>query len=417
MQTPPIRGLGTAAAAGLAVLAFINLFNYLDRYLLAALVESIKHSELALSDAELGTLQTGFLVVFALTAPLFGKLGDRGSRPRLIALGVACWSVATALSGLAQSYLALLAARAAVAVGEASYVTIAPSLLADYFPAEQRGRVMGIFFCGIPVGAALGYVVGGAMDLHFGWRAAFFIAGAPGLLLAFACLRLRDPPRGSQDPAAPARTAGLPADEGVSYAALLRNRPYVLTILGYAAYTFALGGLAFWMPAFLERTLGWRRIEATVNFGIIVLATGLLGTLIGGWLGDRAARRSRRAHLTLSALATLIAAPAAWLALTTTSGMLFYVGMVIAQLMMFISTGPINATILNVVSPTQRASANALGVLTIHVLGDVPSPWVIGRLSDLSSLGTAVKIVPLVILLAAVIWALAARAQSPRAVP
>ncbi len=422
------RGFLITASASLAVLAFINLFNYLDRYLLAALVVPIQNSELALTDAQIGSLQTAFLIVFALVAPLFGALGDRRSRPRLIALGVGCWSIATALSGLASSYLALFAARAAVGVGEAAYVTIAPSLLSDYYPPEQRGRVMAVFFCAIPVGSALGYVLGGVMEHAFGWRSAFFIAGVPGLILALLCLMLRDPPRGSRDapaaaapdsaaaPDAPATGApapDAPAERG-SYRALLRNRPYVLTILGYAAYTFALGGLAFWMPAFLERTRGIPRLEATRDFGVIVVVTGLVGTFIGGWLGDFVARYSSRAHLWISALATLLAAPAAWLALTTPSPHLYYLGMVSAQLLMFLSTGPINATIVNIVSPVQRASASALGVLSIHVLGDVPSPWLIGKLSMASSLGEAVKIVPVAILVSACIWALAARAQRVR---
>ena len=176
-----------SASFGLAVLSFINLFSYLDRYVVSALAESLKHSELGLSDANLGSLMSGFLVVYTLTAPVFGALGDRRSRPRLIALGVACWSFATALSGFAGSYLTLFAARASVGVGEAAYVTIAPSLLSDYFPARQRARVMAIFFCAIPVGSALGYVVGGLVDKHYGWRAAFFVAGVPGLLLAALC--------------------------------------------------------------------------------------------------------------------------------------------------------------------------------------------------------------------------------------
>src|SRR5580698_1470116 len=249
-----------SAGFGLAVLSIINLFSYLDRYIVSALIESLKHSELALTDADLGSLMSGFLVVYTLTAPVFGALGDRRSRPRLIALGVACWSFATALSGFAGSYLSLLAARASVGVGEAAYVTIAPSLLSDYFPVRQRARVMGIFFCAIPVGSALGYVVGGLIDKHYGWRSAFFVAGVPGLLLAALCLLLRDPPRGIQDqaaglgkPAASRLRASISRDALLTYWKLLRNKPYALTVLGYAAYTFGIGGLAVWMPAFLER--------------------------------------------------------------------------------------------------------------------------------------------------------------------
>ncbi len=409
-----------SAGVALAVLSFINLFNYLDRYLVSALVESLKHSELALSDTQAGSLMSGFLIVFAVIAPIFGTLGDRMSRPRLIAFGVACWSIATALSGIAWNFTSLFVARASVGVGEAAYVTIGPSLLSDYFPRGQRGRVMAIFFCAIPVGSALGYVVGGLMDVHFGWRMAFFVAGIPGLVLALLCLGLRDPPRGSQDEEEPAAAGGRtaagdskPGDQRLfmSYLQLLRNKPYVLTVVGYVAYTFALGGLAFWMPAFLERMRGIPREQATVSFGTIVVITGFIGTFAGGWLGDYCARYSQRAYLWISAIATLIAAPFAWVALTAPSQTVYLICMVVAQLMMFLSTGPINASIVNLVLPTQRASANALGVLTIHLLGDVPSPILIGALSDASSLSQAVKIVPVAILIAAAVWAVGALAQ------
>lgn len=398
------------ANLGLAVLAFINLFNYLDRYVVSALVESLKHSEIALTDADLGFLMTGFLLVYMLAAPVFGVLGDRNARPRLIAFGVGCWSLATAASGFAGSYSALLAARAMVGIGEAAYGTIAPSLIADYFPAGQRGRVMAFFFCAIPVGSALGYVVGGLVDAHFGWRAAFFVAGAPGLALAALCLLLRDPPRGAHD--AP-RTAAveLPQAPQATYRRLLHNRPYVLTVLGYAAYTFAMGGLAFWMPAFLERARGIPRAAATVSFGEIVVITGFAGTFAGGWLGDYCAKYSKQAFLWLSALATLAAAPFAWVALTTGSHSLYLACMVAAQLLMFLSTGPINAAIVNLVAPIERASAVALSIFTIHVLGDAVSPYLIGKLSDAASLAQAVQVVPVAVVVSGLLWFCAARSQ------
>src|SRR5947208_16342271 len=205
-STPVAR----TARFGLAVLTLINLFNYLDRWIVAALAESMKHSELHLSDTQLGLLMTGFLVVYMLAAPVFGVLGDRRSRPRLLGLGVGIWSIATALGGLASSYVGLFAARAAVGIGEAAYGTISPALLADYFPRKRRGRVLAIFFAAIPIGSALGYIVGGLVDHYYGWRQAFFVAGIPGLVLALLVLRLYDPPRGAQDSAdeAPRSTRG-----------------------------------------------------------------------------------------------------------------------------------------------------------------------------------------------------------------
>jgi MFS family permease len=404
----------------LAVLAFINLFSYLDRYVVSGVLESLKNAGLGLSDTNLGSLMSGFLVVYTLLAPVFGALGDRRSRPRLIAIGVACWSFATALSGFAVNFLTLFAARAAVGVGEAAYVTIAPSLLSDYFPIRLRGRVMAIFFCAIPVGSALGYVVGGLVDKSYGWRAAFFVAGVPGLVLAALCLFLRDPPRGAQDgeataapeaAAPPATRSSISRETWLTYGRLLRNKPYALTVLGYAAYTFAVGGLAYWMPAFLERVRGISRSEATVSFGTIVVVTGFVGTFIGGWMGDYFARRSRQAHLYLSAAATLIAAPFVWMALTTSSHSLYQFYMVTAQLCLFLSTGPINAAIVNLVIASERATAIALSVFAIHLLGDALSPFMVGALSDLFSLGQAVRILPVAVLIGGFVWIWAARAQ------
>lgn len=403
-----------SARVGLGILAFINLLSYLDRYIVAAVAESLKQAGMGLTDADLGTFMSAFLIVYTVVAPIFGAWGDRSSRPRLIALGVGIWSFATALSGFAVNYLTLLAARAAVGVGEASYVTIAPSLLSDYFPLRQRGRVMAIFFCAIPVGSALGYVVGGLVDKHFGWRAAFFVAGIPGLLLASLCLLLRDAPRGGQEQvaasdAAPSKVARPTIkDTWRTYGRLLGDRAYALTVLGYAAYTFAVGGLAFWMPAFLERSRGVPRSEATVSFGAIVVITGFIGTFVGGWVGDYLARRSQRAYLWLSAVSCLIAAPFVWVALTTRSPHLYLASMVTAQLCLFLSTGPINAAIANLVTATERASAIALSVFAIHLLGDVLSPPLIGALSDRTSLQSAVKIVPLAVVMGAGIWAWAA---------
>src|SRR5271165_5413951 len=414
------KSWGYTAGLGLAVLAFINLFNYLDRYVVSALFESLKHSILALSDAQLGSLMSAFLIVYTLAAPLFGALGDRRGRPRLIAFGVFLWSLATTLSGFASSYRWLLLARASVGIGEAAYGTIAPSLLADYYPLARRGRIMAIFFCAIPVGSALGYVIGGLVDVHYGWRAAFFVAGGPGLALALLCLYLRDPPRGIQDAApgaAAQRTPGGSAGMATlaTYRRLVRNQPYRWTVLGYAAYTFAIGGLAAWMPAFLERVRGIPSGEAAIGFGKVVVITGLIGTFVGGWLGDYALRFSREAYLWLAAIATLIAAPFVWAALTTAAPAHFWTYMVIAQLLMFLSTGPINAAIVNLVAPIERASAVALSVFAIHCLGDVLSPFLIGALSDATSLSVAVQIVPIAVVVSGLVWCLAARAQARHA--
>ncbi len=396
-----------AATLGLAVLTFINLFNYIDRWIVSALVESLKKSELHLSDSQAGSLATGFIIVYMLTSPLFGALGDRRSRTRLISAGVAIWSLATALGGFAHSFITLFLARATVGIGEAAYGTISPGLLADYFPKRLRGRVFAVFFAAIPIGSALGFVLGGLMDLRFGWRAAFFVAGVPGLLLALLVLLLQDPPRGVQDEDDDdihAATLGHPVKTWSAYRDVLRNRPYLLTVLGYAAYTFAIGGMAFWMPAFLERVRGIPKAEATVQFGAIVVVTGFVGTFAGGWIGDYFLKFSRNAYLWVSGIATIIAAPLALVALIATNRPLYFTTLVAAQLLLFASTGPINSAIVNYVAPVERATAVALSIFAIHLLGDVPSPVLIGAISDVTSLDKAILIVPIAVLFAGLIW-------------
>jgi MFS family permease len=419
----PERGRHTGLLA-LAILSGINLLNYLDRYVVAALLPDLKRGPMHLTDFELGTLMSGFLIVYMLAAPIFGRLGDRGSRPRPIAIGVFLWSLATGISGLARSYAQLLGARALVGIGEAAYGTIAPSLLADYFVRRTRGRAFAVFNMAIPVGAALGYIVGGVMRQHFSWHAAFYVAGIPGIFLAVWILRLPDPPRGANEVEPSGQGGGRAAngsDPGerswAVYLRLLRQRPYVLTVLGYAAYTFALGGLAFWMPYFLERVRGIPAEQASAGFGEIVVVTGFVGTFLGGWLGDYWLRYSRQAYLWMSGWITVLAVPAAYVALAAGSRSVFYPALIAAELLLFMSTGPINTAIVNLVSPVERASAVALSILAIHLLGDVLSPSIIGGLADLSSLAGAVMIVPGAVGICAVLWLLAARAGGAASTP
>ena len=399
----------------LAVLTAINLLNYLDRYVVAPLTSDLK-SAMGLTDTQLGLLLPVFILVYMLAAPLFGAWGDRGSRTRPIALGIGIWSIATVFSGLVHSYPQLLAARAVVGIGEAAVIAIAPALLADCFPVAGRARVYAVLNMAIPVGAALGYVVGGQMGEHFGWRSAFFVAGAPGFALALAALWLPDPPRGAQEAAAaqplPARD---PSQSALAvYLSLLGRGRFMLVVLGYAAYTFALGGLAYWMPTFLERVRGIPKAAASTEFGLIVLCTGIVGTVIGGWLADYFLRYSRQSYLWFSGLVTVLAAPAALVALTAAAPRVYHPAIVVAELLLFMSTGPINAAIVNIVSPLERASATALTMVIIHLLGDVPSPVLIGHLSDTGTLARAVLVVPGAILVGGIVWLLAARASSGR---
>ena len=421
----PSPSVARPALVALSVLTLINLLNYLDRYIVAGIVPDLKAPPLSLSDHQVGMLTTAFFVVYTVVAPVFGWLGDRGSRTRPIAVGVLLWSIATVLSGFAQTYGHLLGARAILGIGEAAYVSIAPALLSDAFARGQRGRVLSVFNMAIPVGAALGYITGGLFSHQHQWRHAFFVAGAPGIVLALLVLVLKDPPRGSQDSAgqegagqggATANLGGNPAPAAGNaisvYLGLLRRPPYLMTVLGYAAYTFALGGLAVWMPYFLEKVRNVPAVQATTSFGAIVVVTGFLGTFLGGWLGDYWQKRSRQAYLWMSGWITLIAAPCAFVALTAAAPSVYYPAIVVAELLLFMSTGPVNSAIANLVSPTERASAFALSMFTIHLLGDIPSPTLIGWMAEVSSLGSAVLIVPAAVVVSGVIWLLSAQVSA-----
>ncbi len=398
----------------LIILTGVNLLNYLDRFIVPPLLGAIK-SDLHLSDTQVGLLATGFLLVYMVVAPCFGMLSDRGgSRARLMAIGVVIWSIATALGGLAGSFLGLLLARAVVGVGEASYGTIAPTVLADYFPPERRGRVLSIFYIAVPVGGALGYIVGGLMNTHFGWRPAFWIAGLPGLLLAWFVLRLPTPPTTAPDPAA--EPVGRRPIDWEAYRHLASNLRFGITVAGYAAYTFGIGALAHWMPEFLKRVRGLSSAEADTNFGLILVVTGLVGTMLGGWLGDRLLRHTKHAYLLVSGVATLLAAPLTWLALTATDKFTYFAALTLGEVLIFVCTGPINSAILNYVAPQYRASAMGLTILLIHLFGDVPSPALVGWISDSAGLQTGMMIIPAAVLVGGLIWTLGAW-QGRREVP
>ncbi len=397
----------------LVVLTLINMVNYIDRWVVPPLFESFKRDPVLghPSDARLGSLMTAFVIIYMLASPIFGALGDRMGRTKLIAFGVALWSLATATAGLAGSFLMLFAARATVGIGEAAYGTIAPAVLADYYTPDRRGRIMAIFACAIPIGSALGFVLGGLVDTHFGWRAAFFVAGVPGLLLSLLVLTVGDPPRGALDEAPAASSAGAhaPGSLAQAYAALLRNRLYVLTCAGYAAYTFALGGIAAWLPSFFERVRGVPHAQASTIPGAIVVVTGFIGTFAGGWLADRWLVTNRQAYWWVSGIGALLAAPVALVTFTAESPAVYWSAAAVCQVLLFASTGPINAATVNIVSPSMRATALALQILVIHLFGDVPSPPLIGVISDASSLGRAVLIMPIAILLGGIFWIWAAR--------
>ena len=403
----------------LAFLTGLNLLNYLDRYVLASVVPPLKDG-LGLSDGEIGWLTSAFMIGYFATAPIFGYLGDRWPRKGLIAFGVAFWSLGTILSGFSNGFWTLLACRILVGFGEASYAVLAPAWLSDLFPAERRNNAMTIFYVAIPVGSALGYIVGGTALSYGGWRMGFWWAGAPGLLLALALLALTEPARGSSDEGASRQETGLGG-----MASLLRNSDFVLVTLGYTAYTFALGAFGAWGPTFLNRVHGLDLAFADRYFGAVLVIGGLLGTLIGGFAATAWQRKARAGYallLTLAALLTIAFAVAAFLEAGVTAAMVFLGAAIFVS---FLPTGPVVTLQIESVPVQLRASAMAASIFVIHLFGDFWSPVLVGRLADWghqadkpgAGLQHAMLVLPAVMSLAVLLWGWLAWRQTTRSAP
>ncbi len=370
----------------LLLLTGINLVNYLDRYVVAAILEPLGR-ELRLSDEQLGRLTFVFIVVYMCAAPVFGYLADRFHRPRLVAGGVGLWSLATLGAAFVHSYPALLVTRSLVGIGEAAYASLGPAMLADGFPEADRARSFTWFYLAIPVGSAFGYGLGGLVAGAWGWRASFLVAGLPGLALALWMAFQADPQRGVMD-AAPDTDAALPYLKRLRHVFL--NRVWLACTASYVAYTFAMGGLSTWAPTLLQRRFEVSTARAGVVFGAMAVATGIAGTLLGGILTDRWQRRWPDAGVWISAVTLLAAAPVVGWALATghlgTAYLLFFLGM----LLLFANTSPVNALTVSCLPASIRATGVAVNVLLIHLLGDAISPELVGRKADaLRTLGMA----------------------------
>lgn len=369
-----------SARAALGILSGLNLLNYIDRYLASGMLPLIAR-DLKLTDADSGLLFSAFIVTYVLVSPLAGWLGDRRARFPLAAVGVLIWSAATFGSGLAPTLAVFLAVRALVGVGEASYSVVTPSLLSDFYPAERRGRVLAFFYAAIPLGSALGFGLGGVLGQHVGWRTAFFFAGGPGAILAIALLFLRDPPRGAFD-GPRGDTPDLKLTIPRALKELWSRRSFVYTTVAQTIYTFTMGGLAVWMPTYFVRERHLPLDRAGLMFGGVLCIAGFAGTLIGGRLGDKLAARSRTAHFQLSAWALIASLPFTALAILSPHPAIFWPAMAITLFLLFLNTGPLYAVISNVLPATLRGQGFAINTVSIHLLGDVISPPLIGSLSD-----------------------------------
>ena len=364
----------------LALLTALNLLNYIDRSVLYAVQDLIK-AEFHRSDAAFGMLTSVFFIFYMCAAPFMGPLAERFSRKPVIIAGALIWSGATLLTAVTHDFTGLVIRHTLVGVGEASFVILSPTFVADMFPENHRGRVMGIFYLAIPVGTALGYVLGGMMGPTYGWRTPFYVGAAPGVLLAFLLLFIPEPEWGQFDPheKRPDRN---------TLKGLAKNPAFLTATFGMAMMTFALGGLQVWMPTFLHRAHGYTLGKANQLFGLSTAVNGLVASLSGGWLSDYLLRRTRAAHYLVSAVSLALGIPAMWMALYS-DGTRMVVGIFAAEFLLLLNTGPLNAAVINSVGAHVRAMALAVNIFIFHLLGDIPSAWLIGYISDRYSLQAA----------------------------
>lgn len=398
----------------LAILTLVNFLNYIDRQILPS-VAPLMAEDLRLTDTEIGAMEAALLLSFTVLAPLFGRLGDRYSRAKLMASAAVMWSVATALTGVMDRFpilpgpirfnlpiiqfalelsgvaIVLCLVRAIVGVGESSYSTITPSLIADYFPPKRRATALGVFQAAIPMGFALGYVIGVVLAHFFGWRLAFMIVGVPGLITAALVWRLREPVRGACDDPKPAGDDSV----DVSFAnpdvresflrtswRILRTRDWFLSTAGYTALTFVLGAFGTWATILLVREKGLSVTRAGITLGVVSLFAGAAGTFGGGWLADRLISKRRNAYFLVCAASSALGIVPVFVVLATNNPWIFIPAIFLAVLFLFINNAPFHAILVNSVSPIVRATAVALNIVIIHIMGDVISRFGVGVISD-----------------------------------
>jgi MFS family permease len=402
-----------------ALLLSINLFNYVDRQVLSAIESKIETDPQfhGITQAKMGLAATAFLLSYMVMAPLFGWLADRMSRWVLVGIGVTIWSLASGGTGAATSFAVLLLTRCFVGVGEAAYGPVAPTILSDLYPVKSRGRILSWFYLAIPVGSALGYVLGGLIAAKFGWRYAFYAVVPPGLLLGAWAFFMKDPRRGASDQVTKERKATF-----ADYKILWQTKSYVLNTLGMAAMTFALGGIAFWMPKYivaryklqgLRADLSDDNLLAHVNFifGAISATSGLFATMAGGIAGDRLRKRFSGSYFLVSGVAMLLGFPLL-LGMLHTPFPAAWVILFLMVFCLFFNTGPTNTALANVTHPSMRATAFAINIFMIHLLGDAISPTLIGGIADQNpthDLTPAFTVVSFLVLIGGLLWLWAAK--------
>jgi MFS family permease len=369
----------SGAGYALAVLFAINLMNFFDRQILGAVGEQIRR-EWGLGDTALGALGTAFTLLYAFVGVPFGRLADRASRKHVLAVGVFVWSLLTAASGVARNFWELFIVRLGVGVGEASCAPASISLIGDLYPTQQRARATAVFMLGLPIGLGLSFLVGGYVGQRWGWRAALFIAAAPGLLCALAALFMREPPRGTVE----AHNVGARQRPGSPYKLLLTIRTLWWIILSGALHNFNMYALGAFLASFLIRYHGVSLSQAGLISMSVYGLSGIVGLVVGGIAADALYRRRQDGRLLVATVSIVICAPFMFLSLQRPAGDVtgFALLMGTGVGVMYAYYATVYSTIQDIVEPALRGTAMALYFGAMYLAGASLGPLGTGMISD-----------------------------------
>jgi MFS family permease len=381
---------------GFTILFIINVLNYADRFVLPAVLPKIQ-ADMGLTPLQEGLLGSSFLFVYAIATLPLGVWADRSIRKNIVALCVGIWSVATVLTGFTVNFLQLFSVRSVLGIGEAGYAPASLSLLGDFFSKEKRARILSYWSAGTLLGTAIGLALGGLVADFFGWQYAFFIVGIPGLIAAYLAWRMLEPRRGAFENAEgdenevdSVQVHGSIGKDFQGSLKKLRLIPTYWTIVAALVFSFfTIGGTSFWLPSYFVNAFHLSLGRAGLITAAVLVGSGLIGTLAGGWLADFVQRRRPEGRLLVAAFGFLVGAPLVLMALLIHSLPLFITVFIIAAISLSFCTGPLNAVIQDVISPALRATAIGLALLLAHLLGDAAAPTVIGAIANNTSLGFA----------------------------
>lgn len=373
------------------VLLIINILNYADRYVLSAVLPKIQ-SDLGLTPLQEGLLGSSFLIAYALATLPLGVWADRSVRKNIVSFCVGLWSFATVLAGLTRTFFQLFLVRSILGIGEAGYAPSSLSLLGDYFPRAQRGRILSYWSMGTLIGSAIGFTLGGLIADVFGWRWAFYMVGIPGLICAFLAWRMSEPIRGSFDEKAPHSESDADETESILHGGIDRNfwstvrrlgqiPTYWILVAGLVFSFFTIGGTSFWLPSYIVAGFHLSLGTAGAISGVVLVTSGLVGTVTGGWLADLFQKRMPQGRLLVATCGLLLGAPLVLLALLLHTLWLFIIVFILAGITLNFCTGPLNAVVQDVIAPQMRATAIGLSLLLAHLLGDAAAPFAIGALA------------------------------------